>query len=122
MKSFLKNTNLFKIIFKEKCPNCGNGDVFQKGKNAFKIPVMHERCSNCNFKYEKEPGFFIGAMYVSYGLAIFQGIIAYISCQIIVSNPSIGLLLSFIILTIVLLSKLNFKWSRIIYIYLFKGT
>ncbi len=31
---------------------------------------MHSHCSNCNLKYEKEPGFFYGAMYVSYGLTV----------------------------------------------------
>ena len=31
---------------------------------------MYERCPVCNLKYEREQGYFIGAMYVSYGLAI----------------------------------------------------
>lgn len=31
---------------------------------------MHESCSNCEMKYERETGFFFGAMYVSYALNI----------------------------------------------------
>jgi hypothetical protein len=31
---------------------------------------MYERCSVCDLKYEREPGYFLGAMYISYGLAL----------------------------------------------------
>jgi hypothetical protein len=31
---------------------------------------MYEQCSVCNLKYEREPGYFLGAMYISYGLAL----------------------------------------------------
>lgn len=37
--------------------------------------ITHEKCDHCNQKYEIEPGFFYGSMYVSYALAIaFSGI------------------------------------------------
>jgi hypothetical protein len=31
---------------------------------------MHNCCSVCNHQFEKEPGFFYGAMYASYGLMV----------------------------------------------------
>jgi hypothetical protein len=31
---------------------------------------MYERCSVCDLKFEREPGYFLGAMYISYGLAL----------------------------------------------------
>ena len=31
---------------------------------------MYERCPVCGLKYQREQGYFVGAMYVSYGLAI----------------------------------------------------
>ena len=31
---------------------------------------MHERCPTCSLKFEREPGYFLGAMYLSYGLAL----------------------------------------------------
>jgi hypothetical protein len=31
---------------------------------------MYERCSVCNLKFEREPGYFLGAMYISFGLAL----------------------------------------------------
>ena len=31
---------------------------------------MHDRCPECGLTYEREQGYFVGAMYVSYALAI----------------------------------------------------
>ena len=35
---------------------------------------MNERCPACGLKFEREAGYFLGAMYISYGLGI--GVIA----------------------------------------------
>jgi len=31
---------------------------------------MNERCLVCDLKFEREEGYFLGAMYISYGLAL----------------------------------------------------
>jgi hypothetical protein len=31
---------------------------------------MHNRCPNCDLLFNREPGYFLGAMYISYGLAL----------------------------------------------------
>jgi len=31
---------------------------------------MHDSCPVCSYSFEREPGYFVGAMYISYGLAI----------------------------------------------------
>ena len=31
---------------------------------------MHERCLACGLKFEREAGYFLGAMYIGYGLAL----------------------------------------------------
>lgn len=31
---------------------------------------MCDRCANCGVKFEREEGYFLGAMYISYGLAL----------------------------------------------------
>ncbi len=31
---------------------------------------MNERCGACGLKFEREQGYFLGAMYISYGLAL----------------------------------------------------
>lgn len=32
---------------------------------------MHEYCPVCGLKFEREEGYFLGAMYISYGMALF---------------------------------------------------
>jgi hypothetical protein len=34
------------------------------------FPRMYELCPNCGLKFEREEGYFLGAMYISYGLAL----------------------------------------------------
>jgi hypothetical protein len=34
------------------------------------FPRMLEHCPNCDLKFEREQGYFLGAMYISYGLAL----------------------------------------------------
>ena len=48
-----------------KCPRCGEGDLFA---TMFR---MKTDCSNCRFKFEREPGYFVGAMYINYGATVF---------------------------------------------------
>ena len=58
-------------VLRNKCPRCHQGDVFEY-KHPFRknFDKMHATCSQCHLKYEKEPGFFYGAMYVSYALMV----------------------------------------------------
>jgi hypothetical protein len=31
---------------------------------------MHDSCLNCGLRFNREPGYFLGAMYISYGLGV----------------------------------------------------
>ena len=48
-----------------RCPVCREGKVFS---NFFL--KMHSNCPVCGLKFEREPGYFLGAMYFSYGMGI----------------------------------------------------
>ena len=63
-------------ILRQLCPRCREGSIF-RGSILWGFPKMHERCPVCALKFEREPGYFLGAMYISYGLAI--GVIAAIA-------------------------------------------
>ena len=47
-----------------RCPCCGYGPLFD---TAFR---MHDRCSACGEKFEREPGQWLGAVYVNLGLTL----------------------------------------------------
>src|SRR5579863_283003 len=56
-------------IVQQRCPRCRSGRIFRA--SIFRgFPRMFERCSVCNLKFEREAGYFLGAMYISYGMAL----------------------------------------------------
>jgi uncharacterized protein (DUF983 family) len=64
-------TNLATVgdIFRQRCPRCRHGNIFRA--SIFRgFPKMHDRCPICDLSFNREPGYFLGAMYVSYGLGI----------------------------------------------------
>ena len=56
-------------IFRQRCPRCRSGSIFRY--SIFRgFPKMHERCPVCELKFQREEGYFLGAMYISFGLAL----------------------------------------------------
>jgi uncharacterized protein (DUF983 family) len=56
-------------LLRQRCPRCRQGAIYERGF------TMHERCPVCGLIYEPEPGYFVGSMYISYGMAtIFLGL------------------------------------------------
>ena len=114
-----KRLGFVKGIYQEKCPHCSDGHVFDKKKGLFKMPIMNERCSECDYRFNREPGYFIGAMYLSYALSISQGIFAFVLYSLLLPEMAIEWVLLMVTLPMILMSKKNFKWSRILYIHIF---
>ncbi|MEI7688181.1 MAG: DUF983 domain-containing protein [Planctomycetota bacterium] len=48
----------------KRCPRCRHGAIYQ---SAF---VLHKQCPECGLVYEREPGYFVGSLYISYAFAI----------------------------------------------------
>ena len=61
-----------KAMFRLKCAECHRGDLFPTGSFSFSRPFeMYRRCPRCNANYFPEPGFYYGAMFISYILSSF---------------------------------------------------
>ncbi|MCB0642819.1 MAG: DUF983 domain-containing protein [Phaeodactylibacter sp.] len=70
MGIFRKGTKAYSI-FNLKCPKCHTGDLFETGSFSFKKPFdMPDHCPHCQQDFMPEPGFYYGAMFISY---IFTG-------------------------------------------------
>ena len=54
-----------------KCPRCGEGQMFS---GMFK---MRSECGNCHFRFEREAGYFVGAMYINYGMTVLIAFAGY---------------------------------------------
>ena len=40
---------------------------------------MHPVCSHCGLRYERDPGYFLGSIYVNYGLTTIITVVLYVS-------------------------------------------
>jgi len=62
----------------QRCPRCRIGGIFRY--SIFRgFPKMNERCPVCDLRFDREPGYFLGAMYVSYGIGVvFVAVVAAI--------------------------------------------
>jgi len=118
MKILKKGTKL-NSIFNNKCPRCQEGDFFTDG-NAYHLKTMmhmHKTCPSCGLKYEIEPSFFQGAMYVSYGLTVAIACVLFVLSLIfkvyfVYTLIALGVLL-------VGLTPLTYRFARLIYINMF---
>lgn len=107
-------------IFSNKCPRCNKGEVF-KVKNPYSFGNMfnmHSRCSNCNLLYEKETGFFYGAMYASYGLSVGWFILWYVFQNLFLNLDTLQFTIG-VVVSIIALSPLSLRWSRLIWLNVF---
>lgn len=107
-------------VVRNKCPQCHQTNVFETN-NAFNLKrfdKMNESCSACGVKYEKEPGFFQGAMYVSYGLTAGWFMLTWAVDTFIIKSET-WQYLTFFVISIILLMPLWFRISRLIWINMF---
>lgn len=65
-----KRNFLLNALYK-KCPRCQEGDLFISPFEFSKPVNMPDKCPVCNQKFEPEPGFYYGAMFLSYIFSAF---------------------------------------------------
>lgn len=117
----MKLVNITYSTLNNKCPRCHQGRVFKEG-NPYKLGKMfslHEKCSHCELKYEREPSFFYGAMYVSYALTSGWFIIWYLIYLYFLNTMDTLYFALLVSLSILLLSPLTLRLSRLIWLNFF---
>ncbi|MFT4678419.1 MAG: hypothetical protein ACI84C_000606 [Flavobacteriales bacterium] len=65
-----KGSKLYTIL-NSSCPRCQDAPLFKNGNPYGKAGLkMHDECEHCGESFKREPGFYFGAAYVSYGLTV----------------------------------------------------
>lgn len=113
---------IIKNVLFNRCPRCTKGKVWRANTlEAFWVKnPMHEYCPNCNLKFERELGFWQGAMLISYVLSIF----IFVGCWIFSIKyipKEAPMYYTILLVTIVALSfsPINWRWSRLIWLNFF---
>jgi len=116
---FGKGTKFFSII-RMKCPRCHKGDFFEGHPYNFKkMGEVQKECKNCNLKYSREPGFFQGSYYVSYGLGVALFILIWVLKFLFLPNLSYLSTIILMVVILFILAPLLFTLSKIIWINIF---
>jgi uncharacterized protein (DUF983 family) len=88
-----------------RCPACGHGALYT-GWFA-----MYETCPVCTFRYEREQGYFVGAIYVNFALAVVLGLVPVVVADV-VWGLTIGQQLAIAVPLMILVPVVCFRWSR----------
>lgn len=105
-----------------KCPRCREGDMFQY--SAFrptKFDKTNEKCPVCGLKFEIEPSFFTGAMYVSYAFSVALTIVVGVAVNFFYDDPPISTYMLWIIFLVLLAFPHMFRYSRSLYMHVVSG-
>ncbi|MCC9135438.1 DUF983 domain-containing protein [Pontibacter silvestris] len=119
MKSW-KETKLYSILT-VKCPRCHEGDMFPPNTlyKPGKFDKMNEFCPCCRQPFEPEPGYYYGAMFVSYAFSTAIFIAVWIALSFLVEEVSITMMVIAILVIVVGLLPINFRLSRAMWINFF---
>lgn len=108
-------------IFNHKCPRCLEGDIYatKSSYDLKNITNMKHSCEKCELDFEREPGYYYGAMYVSYALTVAIGVSLFVAY--IVLFPTFDSVTYLVALTLLLLvlSPWTFRTSRVIWLNFF---
>ena len=99
-----------RAMLAQACPRCRESSPFRG------LYRMDATCVTCGLAFEREPGYWLGAMYFSYGL----GIACAVPLAVCLARADFAS--STIVLTVLavlaLLSPLTFRMSRVMWMYL----
>lgn len=97
-------------IFRQRCPNCGQGKVFAGSVR------MHEICPVCRLRFEREPGYFLGAMYFSYFLMTAVLLVLMYGGHLLWPHIDLGVMALLATIVSLPVVPLIFRYSHIIWI------
>ena len=116
-----KGSKIYSIV-NNKCPKCHDGDFFVSphSYDLKNFTKMYSNCPVCDERYEPEPGYYFGAMYMSYAINVAVMVVVWVGSELLFSDGvGIWWLVLFSILCGLALTPLTFRWSRLMWINMF---
>lgn len=103
---------------KARCPRCRTGALFVGNTYGKGSQKMHTNCPHCNLRYEREPGYFYVAMFVSYAFSVAEIVTACMAVYFLTGiDDNFWLYLAVVMAVVVILAPFNFRYSRVVLMY-----
>ncbi|MEO7081438.1 MAG: hypothetical protein ABIY71_07920, partial [Flavobacteriales bacterium] len=115
----VKDTKLYSIL-NFKCPYCHEGDFFVAHPyNLKRVGDLHDRCSECNGRYTIEPGFYYGAMYVSYAMGTALAVSIWVAFLVLAPDAPLPWIIGVVSIVMIGVGPLFYALSKIIWANMF---
>jgi uncharacterized protein (DUF983 family) len=98
-------------VVRQRCPRCREGRIF---RGSF---TMNDPCPVCGLVFQREEGYFLGAMYVSYLLACVLLGTSYFIARLLFPDLNSILLVAVASVPYLPLTPAVFRYSRVIWIH-----
>jgi uncharacterized protein (DUF983 family) len=119
MKLLKKGSKLYSIL-NNKCPQCQEGDFFYSHPyDINQLGKKHINCPNCKLKFEREPGFFYGSMYISYAVGVGIFVAWWIVKTLLFPTMEAGMMVLIMAFLQIALAPLSMYASKLIWLNLF---
>jgi len=96
-------------LLRQRCPRCREGRIFAG------FVRMNDACPQCGADFEREQGYFLGAMYFSYGFGLL--LLAAPIGWLIVMRSDRNTVLGVAFLMLLALAPLLFRYSRVAWLH-----
>jgi uncharacterized protein (DUF983 family) len=98
-----------------RCPRCHQGRIF-KPFFAGRVFAMNDRCSVCGLRFEREAGYFIGAMYFSYTLGVLTVLPVAVVLAVVYELP-VAIVLFVAVAQTLISIPIFYRYSRIFWLH-----
>ncbi|BDD03407.1 DUF983 domain-containing protein [Aureibacter tunicatorum] len=113
--------NRTQALLNGKCPKCHTGDIYKhKWHELLHFNKMNKTCPHCEQRFEVEPGFFIGAMYISYAFNVAIMVATGLMLHLF-AKPAMWVYIVSVLGASLVLLPFSFRISRVLFLYLFGG-
>jgi hypothetical protein len=105
-----------KSLLLGRCPRCKRGPIFTPDIAGL-AGAMNVACPECGLGFLRESGYFLGAMYVSYGLGVLTILPVAVLLAVVLEWP-VAIVLTLSLLQTLISVPLFLRFSRAIWLYL----
>ncbi|WPP51503.1 DUF983 domain-containing protein [Catalinimonas niigatensis] len=119
----MQKKSALSAIINHKCPRCRQGDLFKYSllEKPHRFTETNKTCPHCQLIFEREPGFFFGAMYVSYALTMGVLLSTAFILYNLFGDPELWVYILTVPSIVLLLLPVIFRYSRTLYLHGFGG-
>jgi uncharacterized protein (DUF983 family) len=112
--------SLLNSLISLRCPRCREGNMFPAGTlYSSRFADMHKNCPCCGLDLEQEPGYYYGAMYVSFGFNVGIFLVSLFILSQFVAEITVPMMVGVVVAVVVGLLPVIFRLSRAIWINIF---